>query len=45
MQWCLRAGRGNAHTLVLSFRRPRQGDYEFEASLGYTARPYLKKKI
>lgn len=45
MQWHLRVGRGGARTLVLLLGRLRQGDYEFEASLGYTARPYLKKKI
>jgi hypothetical protein len=29
---------------VHTFRRLKQKDHEFHASLGYTARPYLKKK-
>jgi hypothetical protein len=33
------------HTFVISaLRRLRHEDCEFEASVGYIARPYLKKK-
>jgi hypothetical protein len=29
---------------IPALRRLRQKDYKFEATLGYIARPYLKKK-